>query len=141
MIQKLFIILPLLLLFSDSYIYRMFISRLAVSPAIKVLYWVPTTLLLLALAYLMLFGGGDFVTHHARWFGWFIVILFLFLLPKRRRNPSQNGADTAEDDGKAMYRLVKKKPLSWADARRERFFVVFSPSSNRYACYKPAPER
>lgn len=82
MIQKLFIILPLLLLFSDSYIYRMFISRLAVSPAIKVLYWVPTTLLLLALAYLMLFGGGDFVTHHARWFGWFIVILFLFLLPK-----------------------------------------------------------
>lgn len=82
MLQRILLFLPFLLLLPDIYIYRMFIGRLVVHPAIKIMYWLPSVLLLAGLIYMAFFASETFFSQHMRWIGWFAIALFLFALPK-----------------------------------------------------------
>lgn len=82
MLQRILLFLPFLLLLPDIYIYRMFIGRLVVYPAIKIMYWLPSLLLLAGLIYMAFFASETFFSQHMRWIGWFAIALFLFALPK-----------------------------------------------------------
>ena len=83
MLQKLFIILSLILILPDIYIYRMFISKLQdVSPVLKLLYWLPTLLLFIGLIVLIFFSGQAFIGKNMIIVGWFAIVLFLFIVPK-----------------------------------------------------------
>lgn len=82
MLQRIFLILPFLLILPDIYIYRMFISRLTDNPVIKIVYWLPTLLLLLGLIYLAFFAGEAFFSQHMHWIGWYAIVFFLLALPK-----------------------------------------------------------
>lgn len=82
MIQRILIFLALALILPDMYIYWMFISRSLTNPVLKVLYWLPTLLLVAGIVFLAFFASESFVSEHMRWMGWFSIILFLFALPK-----------------------------------------------------------
>lgn len=82
MIQRILIILTLILLLPDLYIYRMFISRLLVNHYIKAIYWLPTLLLVVSIVYLAFFAGSEFISQHMRWVGWLAIVVFLFAIPK-----------------------------------------------------------
>lgn len=82
MLQRILLFLPFLLLLPDLYIYRMFIARLAVHPVMKVLYWLPSALLLVGLIYMAFFANETFFSRNMRWIGWYAIVLFLFALPK-----------------------------------------------------------
>lgn len=82
MLQRILLLLPFLLFLPDFYIYRMFISRMDVQPAIKIAYWLPSVLLLVGLIYMALFANASFFSRHTQGIGWYIIIFFLFALPK-----------------------------------------------------------
>lgn len=82
MLQRLFLFLALALVLPDIYIYRMFIARMFIHPAFKILYWLPTIVILAGLIYLAFLTPAEFVSQHMRGIGWFAIVLFLFALPK-----------------------------------------------------------
>lgn len=82
MLQRFFIFLTLILVLPDIYIFRMFIARLMIHPALKVLYWVPTLFFLTGIVYIAFLSPTDFVSQHTLGIGWFSIFFFLFALPK-----------------------------------------------------------
>lgn len=82
MLQKVFVVLLLLLIVPDLYIYRMFIHRLLISPVFKILYFLPTAALLAGLIGLVFFTGQTFMEQHPHFMGYFAVIYVLFVSPK-----------------------------------------------------------
>lgn len=82
MLQKVFVVLLLLLIVPDLYIYRMFIHRLMISPVIKVLYFLPTLALLAGLVGLAFFTDQEFMNQHPYLLGYFGVVYLLFVSPK-----------------------------------------------------------
>jgi len=64
----------------DIYIYRMFLTRPDVSSIYKVLYWVPTLLLLGGLIFFYFFANEEMV--RGRYTGWFSITFIFFTLPK-----------------------------------------------------------
>lgn len=82
MLQKIFIVLLLLLIVPDVYIYRMFIYRLSISPAIKALYFLPSLALLAGLVFLLFFAPPAFAEQHPHFIGDFGIAYILFVFPK-----------------------------------------------------------
>lgn len=82
MILKILLILILLLILPDVYIYRMFISRLMVNPLIKTLYFLPTLLLLGGLVYLIVFANSEFMEQHSLSIGYSAIALFIIVFGK-----------------------------------------------------------
>lgn len=80
--QKIFLFLSLILIIPDIYIYKMFITRLTVSPLWRCLYFVPSLLLFIGLIYIAFFAGNHLADEKSRWIGWFIVTYMLFAFPK-----------------------------------------------------------
>lgn len=80
MIQKLFFILLSILVIPDIYIYKMFIDRNTVCTGIKLLYFIPSVLLLIGLIWILFFASPE--TMQKPYAGWYIVAFFLFSLPK-----------------------------------------------------------
>ncbi len=82
MFQRIFIILSLILIIPDIYIYRMFIARPEVNTWLKIAYWIPTLVLVAVPLYIGFLAGDKFMSEHSRFVGWFMVAVFLFALPK-----------------------------------------------------------
>lgn len=82
MLQRFFIFLTLILVLPDIYIFRMYIARLMIRPALKVLYCVPTLFFLTGIVYIAFLSPSDFVSQHTLGIGWFSIFFFLFALPK-----------------------------------------------------------
>lgn len=82
MIQKLLILMILLLIIPDIYIYRMFISRWMVSPYIKILYFIPTLALLGGIACLGIWGSSELMEQHSLSIGYFAVAFFVITFAK-----------------------------------------------------------
>lgn len=80
MIQKLFIVLLLLLLLPDLYIYIMYILRCHLPIGIKSVYFLPSLLLLAGLVRITFFPSPDLMEKPAM--GWFVITYFVFVLPK-----------------------------------------------------------
>lgn len=80
MVQRFFLLLPFILILPDVYIYRMFIDRLVDNTLLKILYWVPSALLLIGLVYFVYIANEE--VSHGRWAGWFSVVFMLFTVPK-----------------------------------------------------------
>ena len=82
MLQRLFIFLLLFLILPDIYLYLRFIVRLTTKRWLRILYWIPTTLILAGLLYLVFFANNPFSESHTRDIGWYSVFFFLFAAPK-----------------------------------------------------------
>lgn len=82
MLQRLFIFLLLFLILPDIYLYLRFIVRLTTKRWLRILYWIPTTLILAGLVYLVFFANNPFSESHTRDIGWYSVFFFLFAAPK-----------------------------------------------------------
>lgn len=82
MLQRFFIILTLILILPDIYIYRMFIIRMVSHARIKILYWLPTILFMAGIIFLAYFTDNQFISKHTQEIGWFAALLFFFALPK-----------------------------------------------------------
>lgn len=82
MLQKIFIVLLLLLIVPDVYIYRMFIYRLSISPVFKALYFLPSLALLAGLVILLFFAPPAFAEQHPHFIGDFGIAYMLFVFPK-----------------------------------------------------------
>lgn len=82
MLQRILLFLPFLLLLPDFYIYRMFISRMAIHPTLKIAYWLPSALLLVGLIYMAFFASDTFFSRHMQGIGWYAIAFFLFAVPK-----------------------------------------------------------
>lgn len=82
MMQKIFLFLSLILIIPDIYIYKMFITRLTVSPLWRCLYFVPSLFLFIGLIYIAFFAGNHLADEKSRWIGWFIITYMLFSFPK-----------------------------------------------------------
>ena len=64
------------------FVYVRFVARKTDRKSLKVLYWLPTVLLIAGLLFLVFFGGNDFSERHTQAIGWFSFIYFLFTSPK-----------------------------------------------------------
>lgn len=82
MLQKIFIVLLLLLIVPDIYIYRMFIYRLSISPVFKALYFLPSLALLAGLVFLLFLAPPAFAEQHPHFIGDFGIAYMLFVFPK-----------------------------------------------------------
>ncbi len=82
MIEKLMTILVSALIIADLYIYFMFINRYAVALPVKLLYFLPTLLIIAGMLYLARHSGTDFFYEHNREVGWFFVFYFFITIPK-----------------------------------------------------------
>lgn len=82
MLQKIFIVLLLLLIVPDVYIYRMFIYRLSIGPVFKALYFLPSLALLAGLVFLLFFAPPAFAEQHPHFIGDFGIAYMLFVFPK-----------------------------------------------------------
>lgn len=82
MLQRLFIFLLLFLILPDIYLYLRFIVRLTAKRWLRILYWIPSVLILAGLVYLVFFANNPFSESHTRDIGWFSVFFFLFAAPK-----------------------------------------------------------
>lgn len=82
MLQKAFVVLLLLLIVPDLYIYRMFIHRLLINPVFKVLYFLPTFVLLAGLIGLIFFTNQEFTVQHPHFAGYFALIYLVFVSAK-----------------------------------------------------------
>ncbi len=82
MFQRIFIILSILLVLPDIYIYRMFIARADISVWLKIAYFIPTVVLIAVPAYIGFLASEKFAAEHMRFLGWFMVVFFLFVIPK-----------------------------------------------------------
>lgn len=82
MFQRILIILALLLIVPDIYIYRMFVARPEVSTWLKIAYWIPSLVLIAIPAYISFLSDGKFMSEHPRFIGWFMIVVFLFALSK-----------------------------------------------------------
>lgn len=80
MAQRFFILLVIILILPDVFIYRMFLSRLDVNIVWKILYFLPSALLLIGLVYFTFVASEEIV--RARSTGWFSVSYIFFVLPK-----------------------------------------------------------
>ncbi|WP_175629785.1 metallophosphoesterase [Bacteroides acidifaciens] len=82
MLQRLFIFLLLLLILPDIYLYLRFIVRLTAKRWLRILYWIPSVLIIAGLLYLVFFANNSFSESHTRDIGRFSVFFFLFAAPK-----------------------------------------------------------
>lgn len=82
MLQRLFIILVLILILPDIYLYRMFVAKASIHPVVKYIYWLPSLVLLAGLTYLAFVADDEFLGRHTLLVGWFAIVFFLFTLPK-----------------------------------------------------------
>lgn len=82
MLQRLFLFLLLFQVLPDVFLYVRFVARKTDRKSLKVLYWLPTVLLIAGLLFLVFFGGNDFSERHTQAIGWFSFIYFLFTSPK-----------------------------------------------------------
>ncbi len=82
MFQRILIILSLLLIVPDIYIYRMFVARPEISIWLKIAYWIPTLVLIAVPLCIGFLSDGKFMAEHPRFLGWFMVVVFLFALSK-----------------------------------------------------------
>lgn len=82
MINKLFFILILILSIPDIYIYKMFIVRSTENPVLRLLYLLPSIILLIGLIWFAFFADQKIITEKGHYIGWFIISFMLFALPK-----------------------------------------------------------
>jgi len=82
MLQRLFLFLLLFQVLPDIFLYFRFVVRKTAKQSLKVLYWLPTVLLIAGLLYLVFWGGNDFSERHTQAIGWFSFVYFLFTSPK-----------------------------------------------------------
>ena len=82
MLQRFFLFLLLFQVLPDVFLYVRFVARKTDRKSLKVLYWLPTVLLIAGLLFLVFFGGNDFSERHTQAIGWFSFIYFLFTSPK-----------------------------------------------------------
>lgn len=82
MLQRVFIFLLLLLILPDIYLYFRFITVLTAKRWLRILYWIPSVLLIIGLLYLVYFANNSFSESHTRDIGWFSIFFFLFAAPK-----------------------------------------------------------
>ena len=82
MLQRFFLFLLLFQVLPDVFLYVRFVARKTDRKSLKVLYWLPTMLLIAGLLFLVFFGGNDFSERHTQAIGWFSFIYFLFTSPK-----------------------------------------------------------
>ncbi|NDV60095.1 metallophosphoesterase [Bacteroides sp. 519] len=80
MAQRFFIIFLLILLLPDLFIYRSFIVKETDNVLLRILYWVPTTLLLAGLIYFTFLTSKEMIGSHLP--GTFSVIFLFFVMPK-----------------------------------------------------------
>lgn len=78
--QKLLFILLSILIIPDIYIYKIFIERNTACIGLKLLYFLPSVILLVGLIGIVFFVTSE--TMAKPYIGWFIVTFFLFSLPK-----------------------------------------------------------
>lgn len=79
--HKLFLILTSVLIIPDIYIYKMFVSRHEASPIWKLLYFLPSLLLLAGLIYIVFFTAPKSVAEKT-YIGWFAVAFLTVVVPK-----------------------------------------------------------
>ena len=82
MLQRLFIFLLLVLILPDIYLYLRFIVQLTAKRWLRILYWLPSVLLIAGLLYLVFFANNPFSESHTRDIGWCSIFFFLFAAPK-----------------------------------------------------------
>lgn len=66
MLQRLFIFLLLVLILPDIYLYLRFIVQLTAKRWLRILYWLPSVLLIAGLLYLVFFANNPFSESHTR---------------------------------------------------------------------------
>ncbi len=81
MIRKLFLILASILVIPDIYIYKMFVSRNTDCPVWKLLYFLPSLLLLAGLVYIVFFANQRALGEKNQ-IGWFVIAFLSIALPK-----------------------------------------------------------
>lgn len=82
MMQKIFFTLLLVLILPDLFIYRVYITNMQISQLTKYLYFLPTLLLATGLIYLFYFSNHDIIIEKTRLVEWFIMLYFIFTIPK-----------------------------------------------------------
>lgn len=82
MFLEIAILLIILIILPDIYIYRAYIHRVPAKKSVKMLYFIPTFLLITGLCLFPLLKGAEMSPRQMIYFGWFMVAFFLFVLPK-----------------------------------------------------------
>lgn len=82
MLQKLLLFFILLLIIPDIYIYRMFIGKSMASPFFKMLYFLPSLLLLAGITCIAVLGNGEFMELHSSAIGSFAIAFFVIAFSK-----------------------------------------------------------
>jgi predicted MPP superfamily phosphohydrolase len=82
MLQRVFIFLLILLILPDIYLYFRYIAPRTRKIRWRVLYWLPTLLLVIGLLSLVFFGSHGAMADHPQAIGWFAIFFFLCAAPK-----------------------------------------------------------
>lgn len=82
MFLEISILLIILILIPDIYIYRAYIHKVPARKRVKMLYFIPTFLLIAGLCLFPFIKGAEMSPKQMIYFGWFLVAFFLFVLPK-----------------------------------------------------------
>ena len=82
MFLEIAILLIILIIIPDIYIYRAYIHKVPAKKSVKMLYFIPTFLLIAGLCLFPFFKGAEMSPKQMIYFGWFMVAFFLFVLPK-----------------------------------------------------------
>jgi len=82
MFLEISILLTILIIIPDIYIYRAYIHKVPARKGLKLLYFIPTFLLLVGLFLFPFIKGAEMSPKQMIYFGWFLVSFFLFVLPK-----------------------------------------------------------
>ncbi|MDR0891971.1 MAG: metallophosphoesterase [Mediterranea sp.] len=82
MLQRVFIVLLILLILPDVYLFFRYIIPKIKNKWWRAIYWLPTLLLTVGLLYLVYFGDQTLVVEHARIVGWFAIFFFVVVAPK-----------------------------------------------------------
>jgi len=82
MFLEIAILLTILIILPDIYIYRAYIHKVPARKGLKLLYFIPTFLLLVGLCLFPFIKGAEMSPKQMIYFGWFLVSFFLFVLPK-----------------------------------------------------------
>lgn len=82
MLQRVIIILLLFFILPDIYLYFRFIVRSTKKLVYRILYWIPSLLLMTGIIYLAFFANDTLSEEHTQQIGWFSICFFLFSAPK-----------------------------------------------------------